>query len=247
MKPLSDAVAISVLVLGLSATTFAQTTVSLFDGKSFDGWTTTDGEPVPEAWEVEDGAIHLATDRGSGGNIVTELLYGDFSLQFEWKIAEGGNSGIKYRVRQFGNSFLGCEFQILDDDRHSDAETAKKSTGSLYDVYPPNANKYLKAVGEYNTSRIVVQGCHLEHWLNGHLIVSADVGGWEWYDRKSQSKFSEVHGFGENRFGRIMLTDHHSEVWYRGLELTLLDPAPTYRYVSTARCYRPRWRLFRRR
>lgn len=236
--------AVGVILCG-SSLTHAQSTISLFDGESLDGWMTPRGGPVPEAWEAVDGAIHLKTDGGRGGNIVTEKLYGDFELRFEWKISKDGNSGIKYRVKQFGNSFLGCEFQILDDDGHRDAQTPKRSTGSLYDVYAPNANKFLRPVGEYNQSRIVVWGNHLEHWLNGHHILSADVGSWDWWQKKAASKFSDKEGFGENRYGRIMLTDHSSEVWYRGLELTPLAPPPEPQYVSyPARRCRPR-RMFR--
>jgi hypothetical protein len=241
----------AILALSTSAAALGQTTISLFDGESLEGWSTPGGDPAPDGWEVADGAIHLAADRGRAGNIVTDLMYGDFELQFEWKIAKGGNSGIKYRVREFGNSLLGCEFQILDDDLHSDAQTAKKSTGSLYDLYAPNASKYLHPVGEYNQSRIIVSGYHLEHWLNGHQILTANVGSWDWYDKKAASKFSNVVGFGENRFGKIMLTDHNSDVWYRGLELTLLATTAYFTSVdSTAsansRC-RPRRRLLRRR
>lgn len=200
--------------------------IKLFDGKTLEGWVTAKGDPVTQGWEVLDGAIHLKQGGPRGGNILTDREYENFELRFEWKIARDGNSGIKYRVQPFpGKGLLGCEFQILDDGGHKDGETSRKSTGSLYDVYPPNASKYLKPVGEYNQSRIVVWQNQLQHWLNGRMIVCANVGSADWYRRKAESKFRTVDGFGENSSGLIMLTDHSSEVWYRGLELRPLVPA----------------------
>jgi hypothetical protein len=222
----------SVVLSALSSVVIADEHQTIFDGESLIGWTMENGDPVRGEWEVVDGAIHLSTGHGGSGNIVTAEEYGDFELKFEWKISEGGNSGIKYRVRQFDNRWLGCEYQILDDSQHRDAQRDKTSTASLYDVYPPGAGKYLKPVGEYNQSRIVVCGHRLEHWLNGEMVLEAWVGSWEWYERIGESKFSDVYGFGQNRFGKIMLTDHHSEVWYRNLQLTLLTDCYVPQYTS---------------
>jgi hypothetical protein len=227
----------------------ADQTISLIEGNSFAGWMTAKGGAVPAGWEIVDGAIHLDASRGSGGNIVTVQEYGDFILDFEWKIASAGNSGIKYRVREFGSRMLGCEYQIIDDDLHHDGQSGRTSTGSLYHLYPPGPAKYLNPVGEYNQSRIVVCGQRLEHWLNGQLIVSADVGSPQWWAKKEESKFAETDGFGENRYGRIMLTDHQSDVWYRNLRLTPLlgcwQPADAATPYFAEPCPRPRRRLFR--
>ena len=156
---------------GILCSAHAQRTGPLFDGKTLDGWTTTDGSPVTRGWKTVDGTIHLLKNAGAG-NIVTAKEYGDFDLRFEWKISKGGNSGIKYRVRRFGKRVLGCEYQILDDGGHPDGQTPKKSSGSLFDVYAPNTDKHLKPAGEYNSSRIVVRGDHVERWLNEDLILS---------------------------------------------------------------------------
>ncbi|MBC8868853.1 MAG: DUF1080 domain-containing protein [Planctomycetes bacterium] len=198
----------------------AQQTIPLFDGKTLDGWTTIDGKPVTRGWETVDGAMHLLENAGAG-NIVTAKEYGDFDLRFEWKISEGGNSGIKYRVRRFDKRVLGCEYQILDDGGHPDGQTPKKSTGSLFDVCAPNADKRLEPAGEYNSSRIVVRGDHVQHWLNGDLILAVRIGSPDWDAKKARSKFSKVPGFGENRNGKIMLTDHGDEVWYRNIKITV--------------------------
>ena len=205
----------------------AQTSDSLFDGETFDAWTTLNGEPVKKGWEIVDGTIHLDTSGGRPGHIVTKREFGDFDLRFEWKISSGGNSGVKYRVREYGKRVLGCEYQIIDDDAYLDRGRGrpKGTTGSIYDLYAPNDAKHLKPAGEFNQSRIVIRGNRIQHWLNGHLIVSACVGSCDWYRKKEESKFSDVAGFGENRFGKIMLTDHRTEVWYRNMVMKELPQA----------------------
>ena len=139
---------------------------ALFDGHSFNGWTAQNGDPVTEgAWEVADGTIHLDTSAGRGGNLITDREYGDFELLFEWKNSEGGNNGIKYRVKDFDGRVLGCEYQIIDDERNKNLRPTQR-TGALYDIYEPSADDLLKPVGEFNLGRIVVCGNRIEHWLN---------------------------------------------------------------------------------
>ena len=205
------------LLLVSSVPSLAQSSVSLFDGHTFTGWETVTGAPVTRGWEVDEGTIHLRADGPRTGPIVTSRQFADFDLQFEWKISTGGNSGVKYRVKKFGDRILGCEFQILDDATHSDIK-AKQQTGGIYGLYAPRCLPAHPA-GKFNHSRIVVSGKQLQHWLNGKLVVEARVCSCDWRNRKAVSKFAQVDGFGENRCGRIMLTDHSSEVWYRNLTL----------------------------
>lgn len=203
----------------------AQEARPLFDGATLSGWQRADGQPITGGWEVVDGMIHLKTGGPRGGDIVTDRDYRDFDLEFEWKITANGNNGVKYRVRKYGKSMLGCEYQILDDAAYGERLKGKGSTGSLYELYEPNESKVLLPPGQFNHSRIVVRGNHIEHWLNGHLIVSAEVGSPEWYSRLAESKFAKYEGFGENRSGKIMLTDHNTEVWFRNMWIQEL-PAP---------------------
>lgn len=192
----------------------------VFDGKSLDNWMMPDGKSVTKGWEVLDGAIHLDRGKKRAGHIVTRDEYGDFDLSFEWKIAEKGNSGLKYRVRQYGKKTLGVEYQILDDPKFKNGTPSSKgSTGSIYALYEPNEKKALRPASEFNSSRIVVHGNHIEHWLNDELIASANVGDEEWDKRVAQSKFSNAESFARNRFGRIMLTDHGAEAWYRNFKI----------------------------
>lgn len=191
----------------------------VFDGKSLDNWTLQNGKPVPSGWEVVNGTIHRKPSKKRTGHIVTRHEYGDFDLSFEWKISKNGNSGLKYRVRKYGRKMLGCEYQIHDHGEPADVP-GNKHTGALYDLYKPDPKRQINPSGEFNASRIVVRGDHFEHWLNGMLIMSATVGSPEWEKRIASSKFDDVPDFGRNRLGRIMLTDHGAEVWYRNFKIT---------------------------
>ncbi|MFZ5830974.1 MAG: family 16 glycoside hydrolase [Planctomycetota bacterium] len=198
--------------------------ISLFDGKTLDGWVTLNGEPVTTGWVVEDGAI---VRKSRGGHIVSLREYGDFDLRFEWKIAAGGNSGLKYRVAKYGKQFLGCEYQMLDDtdSRIKNAANPKTTSGALYSLYAPNDEKQLHPVGEYNEARIVVQGSRIEHWLNGKKILEVDTESDDWRERVAQSKFNDKPGFGQNRMGRIMLTDHGHAASFRNFQMIELSPS----------------------
>jgi hypothetical protein len=202
------------IIASFSIQLAAEEPASPFDGKSLSAWTTLDGKPVTQGWEVIDGVIHLKKDGKRAGHIVTAQEFGDFTLSFEWKIAPRGNSGIKYHVRSYGGKILGCEYQVYDDEAAKKVQT-KNSAGALYDLYEPSPAKKLKPAGEYNTARIVVRGNSIEHWLNGEKIVSATIGDEEWKRRVAASKFNDVSDFSLQPRGKLMLTDHGSEVWYR--------------------------------
>lgn len=188
----------------------------LFDGKSFEGWTFENGKPVDKGWEVKDGQIHRI---GGGGSIYTAREYGDFELQLEWMVKAGGNSGIKYRVAKYGNQFLGPEYQILDDSKHSDGKNPITSTGSIYALKEPAADKVVKPAGQYNHTRIIVKGSKIEHWLNGKKVAEADTSTEDWKMRVARSKFKKIENFGQLRKGRIMLQEHGDEVWFRNVTI----------------------------
>jgi hypothetical protein len=254
MKPvLTCALGVVALAAVHASVARAQEPQLLFDGQSLDGWQTLDGKPITKGWEAVDAVLHLDASQGRAGHIVTVEQYSDFELRFDWKIAPGGNSGIKYRVQKFDNRFLGIEYQILDDVAWGDRLKPKGQTGSLYDIYPPNDAKTLNPIDQYNTARIVVWGDYIEHWLNGKRIATAHVGSYEWNRRIGESKFADVGGFGRNRYGKIMLTDHGSDVWYRNLVIRELPPpapmAVAARSGGTTACrtnHRPLVRLWNR-
>jgi hypothetical protein len=191
----------------------------LFDGKSLTGWVKGDGKPAGiGGWVAEDGALHR---KSGGGDLFTAKEYGDFEFSVEWKISPGGNSGIKYRVIQFGKSWLGPEYQVLDDTAHPDGKNgADRQTAALYYLKPADPEtKKLKPVGEWNTTRIVARGNHFEHYLNGAKVMDMVVGSDEWKAAYAKSKFKGTEGFAQNPQGRLMLQDHGNEVWYRNIRI----------------------------
>lgn len=195
----------------------------LFDGSSFHGWTTRNGQPVTTGWSIHDGVIHRT---GPGGDIVTVREWLNFELEFEWKVAAKANSGLKYRVGDYppaGRS-IGPEYQVLDDSGHDNGATPKTSAGSLYDLVPPAATKTLRPVGQWNQSRIVARGPHLEHWLNGRKIIEVDLSSTAWQDALKASKFKAAADFA-TRKGRLLLQDHGDEAWFRALRLRELPGA----------------------
>jgi hypothetical protein len=201
-----------------------------FDGRSLTGWRTLRGDPVAETldaegygWELAGGVLHLVPSgrrpdgtRGPNFSIVTAEEYGDFSLEFEWRIVAGGNNGIKYRVRRYGPKMLGCEYQIFDDVGGGVPFDHLTSCGSLYGLFAPPADKTLHPADAWNAGRIAVRGDRVEHWLNGRLVVEATVGDEAWERQVRGSKFVDRADFGRNRRGRIMITDHGAETWFRG-------------------------------
>ncbi|NWG12380.1 MAG: DUF1080 domain-containing protein [Acidobacteria bacterium] len=192
----------------------------LFDGRSLAGWANEKGEPPVTGWAVENGVLHRA---GRGGSLVTVAQYLDFELEFEWKIARGGNSGVKYRLHRTDNEgWLGPEYQILDDALHRDARNAAMSAGALYLLKEPGPEKNLRPPGEFNQARIVARGTILEHWLNGRRILSIDTTGEEWRRKLAASKYSKSPGASDwfaRHAGPIMLQDHGSDVWFRNIRI----------------------------
>jgi hypothetical protein len=196
----------------------------LFDGKTADGWHAYRGKDVPSAWKVIDGALVVSPKNGKGGDIVTDDQYENFDLKFEWKVTEGANSGVMYRVSEKEDApyLTGPEYQILDNKRHPDGRKLKTSAASCYDVYAPSEDA-TKPVGEWNRGRIVVNGNHVEHWLNGKKVVEYDFGSDDWNQHVAAGKFKDTKSFGKEKKGHIDLQFHGDEVAYRNIKIKVLD------------------------
>jgi hypothetical protein len=210
------------LVLGAAAAPDSESEegfLPLFDGKTLAGWKDASGQPPSIGWEVVDGAIHRKAFKA--GNLVTEQEFANFDLRFEWKITRGGNSGLKYRTFPVPKKGLyGCEFQLLDDDNHPNGKKDTTRCGALYDLYAPDENgKVVKPVGEFNAARVVAQGTHLEHWLNGKKILEVDTASDDWKARIARSKFKSFKEFAQEKPGPILIQDHNNEVWFRNLKI----------------------------
>ena len=209
----------------------------LFDGRTLIGWRGLGYDSVPTAhWKVADGAIEkiasgnvpkLADGQPAhGGDLMTVDSFGDFELAFEWKVAPGANSGVKYNVSEQlsmsqapNHAALGFEYQILDDDRHEDGKLPSHRAGALYDLIAPNARKHVRPVGEWNRSRIVFRGRHGEHWLNGEKIVAFDLETPRMDSLIAASKYRSIPGFAERRKGHIVLQDHGDEAYFRSIKV----------------------------
>jgi hypothetical protein len=192
----------------------------LFDGQTTSGWRGFRKPEFPsQGWSVVEGCLKHAAKAG-GGDIITQETFDDFELEFEWRLAPGANSGVKYFILEERGSPIGHEYQVVDDDRHPDGRRGPKwQTGSFYDCLPAATNKHLLPAGQFNRSRIVVQGKQVEHWLNGVKTVQYDLESEALKAAVAASKFKNVTGFGAKVRGAILLQDHGDEVWYRNLKL----------------------------
>jgi hypothetical protein len=192
----------------------------LFDGVSTTGWRQLGGRPFPSGWDVQDGALHHKP-RGGGGDITTDDLFENFELRFEFKIAANGNSGLKYRVVEQPNntSALGIEYQIVDAKSASADNKNKHSLGSLYDLVDAKVTEPPPA-GQWISARIIVQGNHFEHWLDGKKVAEIDYGSDAWKTAFAASKWARSNpDFASQPKGHIVLQDHTDEVWFRNIRV----------------------------
>jgi hypothetical protein len=212
----------------------------LFDGSTFAGWRGLGYDSVPTAhWKIENGAIRKIADGdvprlpdgqpAAGGDLMTKDTVRDFELTWEWKISRAGNSGVKYNVSEDismaaapNHAALGFEYQMLDDSLHEDNKVPSHRAGALYDLIAPSADKTLKPVGEWNTSRLVFRGNHGEHWLNGVKVVEFDLGTPQMDSALARSKYKNIPNFAQRRAGHIVLQDHVDEVYFRNIKLRRL-------------------------
>lgn len=199
---------------------------TLFDGDDLGQWRGYRRPTAPAGWRVEDGTLAFVPG-GERGDLVSREQFGDFELQYEWKISEGGNSGVIYRASEAERTpwMTGPEMQILDDLRHPDVKAGRdrnRTAGSLYDLIGTPAG-VVRPAGEWNQARIVARGGHLEHWLNDQKVVDIDVGSDRWNQLYEASKFREMARFGREPQGHIVLQDHGDRVWYRNIQVRPLD------------------------
>lgn len=200
---------------------------SLLHDDSLEGWVSLGGKTPGKGWSVQDGILHL---KGKGGDIRSKKQYKNFVLDFSWTIAKGGNSGIKYRLKKFGDKWLGMEYQVLDDFNTDEGKKPKNNAGTLYDLLPCSTayggKKTLNPHTELNHGRIMVNGNHVQHWINGKKVVDVRIGSKRWKNAVAASKFNEDKGYATNSTGFIMIQDHWCEVWFHKISIREIQNIP---------------------
>jgi len=192
----------------------------LFDGKTLQGWKGYLRADAGVNWVVEEGVLACM---GKGGDLITEEQFDNFELSLEWKISKGDNSGIFYHVvedAKYKTAYqTGPEYQLIDDVGFPEKLEPWQQSGADYAMYPAGGNKKLKPAGEWNSSRIIFDRGHVEHWLNGEKVVEFEAWSEDWNRRKMASKWKDHPEYGMAKKGHIGLQDHESRVWFRNIRI----------------------------
>ncbi len=193
------------------------------DLTSLDEWRNFKADTIGSAWVLNGGVLTL-TGKG-GGDLITREEYDDFAFEMEWKISEGGNSGLMFHVAEadtLGATYhTGPEYQLLDNERHADAKIEKHRAGDNYDLQKSTVET-VKPAGEWNTTRLVVNDGQVEHYLNGEKVVEYELWTPEWEEMVANSKFAKFPAYGLAKTGHIALQDHGDEVSFRNIRVKRL-------------------------
>jgi hypothetical protein len=218
--------------------------ITLFDGKTLNGWRGYGREDAPAAWVVDDGAIHIKGSGGgeagarNGGDILFAHKFKNYEFEFEWKVAKGSNSGVLYMIQEVQGepSYISApEYQVLDNENHPDAKLGvdgNRQSASLYDMIPAKPQN-AKAIGEWNKGKILSYKGTIIHYLNGEAVVEYHLWTKQWTDMLQASKFSQEkwplafellnNCGGENKEGFIGFQDHGDDVWFRNIRVKISD------------------------
>jgi hypothetical protein len=178
-------------------------------------------DKLPEGWQMSDKGV--LTHTKGGGDVVTDNQYQDFILELDWKISKGGNSGIFFHVSEDHDHVWlgGPEMQVLDNEAHANGMTPETSAGSNYALHAPSKD-VTKPIGEWNHVKLVVDGPHVEHWMNGTKLLEYELWSDDWNARVQASKFKDMPPYGLGKTGHIALQDHGDIVSFRNIKITTL-------------------------
>jgi hypothetical protein len=204
--------------------------IYLFNGTSFDQWRGYLNDDMYPEWTISEGAMAFSPGKQGGKNIITKEKFSNFILSLEWKVSEGGNSGIFWAVHedpQFPEPYqTGPEVQVLDNDNHHDSflRESRRKAGAIYDLvaYP---GKYLNPAGSWNLCELEVnyKSKLAKVTMNNKETVEFPIDGPDWDELVRTSKFKDWEGFGKYHTGHIGLQDHGNNVWYRNIKIKKLD------------------------
>lgn len=196
----------------------------LFNGKDLAGWKTFQGREI-SGWKVVDGVLsNSGVGSDHGGDIVTKERFQDFELSIEWKIAPQSNSGIFYHVNEkIGKAIYesGPEYQLLDDKGWPEKLHNDQYTGSDYGMYAPQ-NAVVKDANEWNQTRIIVDGIHVMHFLNGVKVVDYQLWDTDWNSHKLKGKWKDFPYYGMAKKGNIGLQDHGGLAQFRNIKIKII-------------------------
>jgi hypothetical protein len=183
---------------------------ALFNGQSLAAWRGWSASGIPPGWHIVGDTL---AKEGEVDDLVTREMYGNFELELQWKIGKAGNSGIFYRgTREYDYIYWSApEYQLLDDLYASDGRSRLTSAAAAYGLYASPAG-VVKPFGEWNTTRIIVNGAHVEHWLNGKKVVDYELWSDDWKARVAASKFSKYPHYGLAKRGYIGIQGDHDGV-----------------------------------
>ena len=224
--------------------------IYLFDGTSTEGWRAYNGDALPPGWIASDGTLTFDTTLAvvPGYQGASDIIYGleefeNFELYLEWKLPEGGNSGIFYHLKEGYNGppEVSPEYQLIDDLNYTKIHDITEynlslghtenpselqplqQTASDYAMYPANANeKILNPIGEWNSTTIIFTADRVEHWLNGKMLLSFEPWSKDWYDRKNNGKWKDIPDYGKFKTGYIGLQDQGSPLWFKNIKIKKL-------------------------
>jgi hypothetical protein len=184
-------------------------------------------ESLPSNWSIEEGLITCFGEAGDvGGDIISTSQYDNFELEFEWKISEGGNSGVFYHVVEdtiYHSPYqTGPEYQLLDDEGFEDPLEDSQMAGANYSMHAAGKDKTLKPVGEWNTGKIIFDHGHVEHWLNGKKVVEFEKDSDDWISRRNSGKWNDFPDYGKTNDGYLALQEHGAGVWFRNMKIKRL-------------------------
>jgi len=193
----------------------------LFDGKSMDKWKTFNGGEV-SGWTIVGNEMHNSgVGSDHGGDIITKKQYENFELILEWKVSPQSNSGVFIHVQEGLTDAIyesGPEYQLIDDKGWPEKLEDSQYSGANYAMQAPE-NAKVEPIDEWNTTRIVVENPHVEHWLNGDKVVEYDLWSDEWKTQKAAGKWADAAHYGEAKSGHIGLQDHGGLTMFRNIKI----------------------------
>jgi hypothetical protein len=196
--------------------------VLLFDGKTTNGWRTY-GKKPQDSWEVLFGQLHCKSKATKRADLMTVTQYDNFELQFDWKVEKGANSGVVWRVIETsGASYeTGPEYQLIDDEGYPEKLEEWQKSGADYGMHPPMVLAS-KPAGEYNHTKLIVNGAHVQHWLNSRKVADFELWSDDWKELKSKSKWKDLANYGMAQKGFIALQDHGGGIYFKNIKLRKL-------------------------